>query len=413
LWRVFSAVVNVKGWHVARGRGGFPEDNGYYDDDDGQSGANGRFRGAGRADGRNDRTDSRPSRFGGGARRTVPLSDGFDDYDDDGDYPRSGALISYDETGDRLPAVVEDETGPVIIAGDGVSMGDPFIKRRERPLSMRLTIIGLITCILVTGMFAVAPLGANASSSISSFQAISGAVVLKKDEAFFWYTAGWNDTPETIAQKFGVQVGGIYELNNLLAGQEISVGIAYKIPVDKSYGKDYRPLSFVAPASNGSTTFGNSPWTSIAGDPPPGSEVVCAPNGNGNPMGYNLISPNWNSYWVRGFTWYHNGVDLSTTAGNPIHAAQAGQVIWAGWDVGGLGYSVKINHCNHVSTVYGHMMKLEVTVGQIVLRGDVVGLEGSTGWSTGPHLHYMVEWNNQPVDPMAYYGYNTYSITHG
>jgi murein DD-endopeptidase MepM/ murein hydrolase activator NlpD len=390
-----------KGWHVARGRGGFPEDNGNYDGDYGDEGW--------RDDSREDRADGR--RFGGRGRHTVPLADGYDDYGDG--YEHGGALISYDEMGNRLPATIQDDTGPVIISGGGVSMGEPFIKRRERPLSMRLTIFALMACILVTGLFAITPLGANASNSITSFQAISGAIVLNKEPAYFWYTVTWGDTIESIATKFGVEVGGIYEMNNLLAGQEISVGIAYKIPQDKTYGKDYRPLSFVGGGSaSGTTTFGNSPWTSIAGDPAPGSEVVCAPNGNGNPAGYQLHSPNWGAYWVRGFTWYHNGVDLAANEGNPIHAAQSGQVIWAGWDVGGLGWSVKVNHCNHVSTVYGHMMKLEVTVGQTVLAGDVVGLEGSTGWSTGPHLHYMVEWNNQPVDPMPYYGYNTYNITH-
>ncbi len=103
---------------------------------------------------------------------------------------------------------------------------------------------------------------------------------------------------------------------------------------------------------------------------------------------------------------------IAAAKGNPIHAAQAGQVIWAGWDVGGLGRSVKINHCNHVSTVYGHMDKLVVKAGDLVLQGDPVGLEGSTGWSTGPHLHFMVEVDNVPVDPMSYYNYNTNTITH-
>ena len=397
---------------MARGHGGYSGDNGYDDGgydtgydtgyDSGYDGGNGRFQGGNRG------YDRRGS--GGEPRRTIPLAPGYDnEYDD---YPRSSALAPYGETGDRLPALAQDETGPVIIAGDGVSMGEPFIKRRERPLTMRLTIIGLIACIMVTGMFAVTPLGASASTSISSFQAISGSIILQKTPAFFWYTAVWGDTPESIAKKFGVQVGGIYQMNNLLAGQEISIGIAYKIPQDPSYGKDYRPLSFVPTGGSGSTTFGNSPWTSIAGDPAPGDEVLCGPDGNGNPMGYSLRSPNWNSYWVRGFTWFHNGVDMAAARGNPIHAAQSGQVIWAGWDVGGLGWSVKINHCHHVSTVYGHMDKLLVKVGDTVLQGDEIGLEGSTGWSTGPHLHYMVEWNNEPVDPMAYYGYNNYTITH-
>lgn len=399
--------MSRKRWHVGRGRGDFPQGGSYNEDFGNEQHSR---RGGGR--------DSQP--YGGRARRTIPLSHMYDDdgYDIghdsvyDAAYDRRGALTPYPDADGRYPAVVQDETGPVIIAGDGVSRGDPFIKRRERPLSMRLTVVGLIACILVTGIFAITPLGASASNSISSFQAISGSIVLNKDPAFFWYTAVWGDTPESIAKKFGVEVGGIYELNNLLAGQEISVGIAYKIPQDPTYGKDYRPLSFVPSGGDGTTTFGNSPWTSIAGDPAPGSEVVCGPNGNGNPMGYKLHSPNWNSYWVRGFTWYHNGVDMAANEGNPIHAAQSGEVIWAGWDVGGLGWSVKINHCDHVSTVYGHMMKLLVKTGDTVLVGDTIGLEGSTGWSTGPHLHFMVEWNNSPVDPMAYYGYNNYAITH-
>ncbi|HLJ81714.1 MAG TPA: M23 family metallopeptidase, partial [Ktedonobacterales bacterium] len=124
-----------------------------------------------------------------------------------------------------------------------------------------------------------------------------------------------------------------------------------------------------------------------------------------------LVPPNPGAVWIRGFTWFHNGVDLAATDGNPIHAAQAGEVIWAGWDVGGLGWSVKINNCNGISTVYGHMQKLLVKVHDLVGPGAVVGLEGSTGWSTGPHLHFMVEVNNVPVDPMAYYGYSTGAIT--
>ncbi len=311
----------------------------------------------------------------------------------------------------NLPALAQGaEAGPVIIAGTGVSMGNPFIKRRERPLTLRLAVLTLMVCILVTGLFAVTPLGSNADSGMSSFQALAGAVVWQKDPSFHWYWAKWGDTVESIANTFNVQVGGIYEMNGLLAGQEITVGKAYKIPDDPLYGKDYRPPSLVVSSGvNGATTFGTSPWTSIAGNPP--AEAICGPNGNGDPASYQLQAPNKGAYWVRGFSWFHNGVDLANPAGHPIQAAQSGEVIWAGWDVGGLGYSVKINHCNGVSTVYGHMEQLLVKVGQNVEVGDTVGLEGSTGWSTGPHLHFMVEWYNNPVDPMAYFGWNNATIS--
>ena len=299
----------------------------------------------------------------------------------------------------------------LIVPGDGVPMGNPFIKRRERPLTMRLTALSLMVAILVTGIFAITPMGSNASSQISAFQAIAGSMVLQKSASYFLYTARTGDDVETVAKHFGVQIGGIYELNGLLAGQELVIGTAYKIPNDPNYGADYRPLTYVITSSSGGgNVFGSNWWNSVSGTPDP--ESPCAPDGHGNPLSYKLHSPNWGSYWVRGFSWFHNGDDLATKAGNPIHAAQSGQVVWAGYDAtNGLGWSVKINNCNHISTLYGHMQKLLVKTGDFVLMGDPVGLEGSTGWSTGPHLHFMVEWDNNPVDPYPYFA-STYAMTH-
>ena len=106
-------------------------------------------------------------------------------------------------------------------------------------------------------------------------------------------------------------------------------------------------------------------------------------------------------------------MDLSGPLGNPIYAAQAGQVIWAGWDgTNGFGWSVVINHCNHLSTLYGHMEKIVVSARQNVKAGQVVGYEGATGWATGPHLHFSVLVDNQFVDPMPYFNYSVCAITH-
>lgn len=329
---------------------------------------------------------------------------GYDGAPPGGDDGAGRDLMALDDLDANLPALLDDESAlvPVVIPGSGVSYGNPFIKRRERPLTMRLAITALVACIVVTGLFTVTPLGTKADGGISSFQAVAGSVVWHAQPSFHWYVAQWGDTVESIAAKFHVQIGGIYELNNMLAGQEIAVGKAYKIPDDPYYGADYRPDSYiVSGGANGATTYGSSPWTSLAGATVPGQP--CAPDGHGTPLAYQLVSPNPGSAWVRGFTWYHNGVDIAAPEGNPIHAAQAGEVIWAGWDVGGLGWSVKINSCNGIATVYGHMEKLLVKVHDMVGPGVTVGLEGSTGWSTGPHLHFMVEWNNTPVDPTAYF----------
>jgi murein DD-endopeptidase MepM/ murein hydrolase activator NlpD len=211
-----------------------------------------------------------------------------------------------------------------------------------------------------------------------------------------------------VAQAFHVSIGGIYELNHLQSGDELLIGRQYMIPLDPTYGASYLPPSMLGVSANyGNVRFGPNWWDSIAGAPPAGSQ--CAPNGGADELGYQLKAPNWGARWVRGFivygTWvYHTGVDLAAPQGNVIHAAQAGQVIWAGYDAtNGLGWSVKIDHCNHVSTVYGHMLRILVQAGDFVDVGSPIGLEGSTGNSTGPHLHFMVEWNNLWVDPMLFY----------
>ena len=92
------------------------------------------------------------------------------------------------------------------------------------------------------------------------------------------------------------------------------------------------------------------------------------------------------------FTSYHNGLDIAISAGTSIHAADAGRVIWSGWRTDGLGYCVMIDHLDGYTTVYGHMIRQpSVYVGQYVDRGQVIGYVGSTGHSTGPHVHFMVK----------------------
>ena len=94
----------------------------------------------------------------------------------------------------------------------------------------------------------------------------------------------------------------------------------------------------------------------------------------------------------------HNGVDYGAPIGTPIWASKTGTVIFAGWK-GGYGNTVVIHHAGGVSTLYAHMSKLTVEDGSYVTQGEVIGLVGSTGWSTGPHLHFEVRRNGDPADP--------------
>ena len=100
---------------------------------------------------------------------------------------------------------------------------------------------------------------------------------------------------------------------------------------------------------------------------------------------------------------YHNAVDLAAPAYTPLLAADGGTVEYAGWCDCGLGYYVKIDHGNGFKTLYGHMAEQPwVTAGQAVAKGDVIGPVGSTGISTGPHTHFIVNVNGVDQDPLAY-----------
>jgi murein DD-endopeptidase MepM/ murein hydrolase activator NlpD len=97
----------------------------------------------------------------------------------------------------------------------------------------------------------------------------------------------------------------------------------------------------------------------------------------------------------------HTGIDFRASTGTPVRAAGAGKVVYAGWR-GGYGNTVIIDHGNSLATLYGHLSSISVGVGQTVSRGQVIARAGSTGLSTGPHLHFEVRANGVPVNPMAY-----------
>ena len=95
------------------------------------------------------------------------------------------------------------------------------------------------------------------------------------------------------------------------------------------------------------------------------------------------------------------GVDIAAEIGTPIVATADGVVTAAGWN-GGYGNMVDVDHGGGIVTRYGHASAVAVTVGQQVRRGQTIAYVGSTGRSTGPHLHYEVRVNGQPVNPAGY-----------
>jgi murein DD-endopeptidase MepM/ murein hydrolase activator NlpD len=97
----------------------------------------------------------------------------------------------------------------------------------------------------------------------------------------------------------------------------------------------------------------------------------------------------------------HTGIDFRGEMGEPIHVTAAGTVTMAGWS-GGYGNMVEVNHGNGLATRYGHLSKIDVTVGQSVRMGQVIGRLGSTGRSTGPHVHYETRVDGEAVNPAKF-----------
>jgi murein DD-endopeptidase MepM/ murein hydrolase activator NlpD len=116
------------------------------------------------------------------------------------------------------------------------------------------------------------------------------------------------------------------------------------------------------------------------------------------PTGSTLVS-GWYFHDPRNPT--HIGLDYKCHMGDPLYAADNGVVTIAGWN-GGYGILVEVSHGNGFTTRYGHFSQLVVGAGQVVHQGDLLGYCGSTGWSTGPHLHFEIRKNGVPQDPMAY-----------
>ncbi len=104
-----------------------------------------------------------------------------------------------------------------------------------------------------------------------------------------------------------------------------------------------------------------------------------------------------------GWRWgrMHEGIDIGVPYGTPIHAAAAGTVIYCGWEEG-YGNLVVIDHGGNLATAYGHQSSIAVSCGESVAQGQVIGYVGCTGHCTGPHLHFEVRIDGNPVDPLGY-----------
>jgi len=186
------------------------------------------------------------------------------------------------------------------------------------------------------------------------------------------------DNLAKIATKFKANISKIIEFNKLADQSDINVGDVLIIPEGQPY---YPPIQ---PTQLGS-------FRQIFQEP------AAEPLGEGK-----MLWPNGCRRITQYFSWHHTGVDIACQAGTSIKAADDGKVFLVEYKNTGYGHSVRIDHGAGKTTVYGHMTTIFVTVGETVKRGQVIGLEGSTGHSTGPHLHFEVRFNGKVYNPLNY-----------
>lgn len=187
------------------------------------------------------------------------------------------------------------------------------------------------------------------------------------------------DTLSSIAKKYDVPAQSIADFNYILDISKLALGSELVVP-----GANV-PQPVIIPAIPSQFT----PLTTVD---------------TGASKGW-CIWPTTTRIITQYFSWYHNGIDIATPWGSsmpPLFACAGGVVTRAGWDPWGLGLHVQIDHGNGYSTVYGHMSKINVEYGQRVSQGEVIGTMGSTGRSTGPHVHFTLKLNGVPQNPLNY-----------
>lgn len=160
------------------------------------------------------------------------------------------------------------------------------------------------------------------------------------------------------------------------------------------------------------TTTGKQEWICSDGTNPTPAPNPAPPPGNSGdlwmwptvkPSSEHITGTYTSMYTSGGKTYQHRAVDIGIPIGNKVLAPHAGKIVIAGWDNSGYGNLVKIVFGNF-SILLGHLSQVNVKVGEMVNAGDVVGLSGSTGNSTGPHIHFEVREGSGVIDPMQFFG---------
>jgi murein DD-endopeptidase MepM/ murein hydrolase activator NlpD len=201
-----------------------------------------------------------------------------------------------------------------------------------------------------------------------------------------------DDTIASIAAEYDVEPATLYnEWNGLEEEDPIHEGQMLIVPGGKGEEVAWTPPQ-PEYATSGSAQYSYGVCSGATFTGPGANGWFILPTGSSRVSG-------WYFHDVRNPT--HIGLDYACNRGDPIYAADNGVVTIAGWN-GGYGILVEINHGNGFVTRYGHFTDIVVGCGQPLYQGQLLGYCGSTGWSSGPHLHFETRYNGIPQDPQAY-----------
>ncbi len=269
----------------------------------------------------------------------------------------------------------------------------------------------------------------GAQAAIVSYNPYSSAlgtvISAKPRDKVVDYTVEGGDTLESVSKKFGVSVDSIKWATNLksetikpkdvLKIPPVS-GVVYKVQVGdniytiaKKFSSDAQkiinfPFNDFADSNNFTLTPGQT-LVVPDGIPPEEKPFVAAPLFAQVQVGVkgtsNFIWPT-SGVITQYPVWYHMALDIANNSSPPILASDAGTVVFAGWTSDGYGLNVIIDHNNGYRTLYAHMSKIEVSVGQAVSQGQEIGIMGSTGRSTGIHVHFEIRSGRTLLNPLDF-----------
>ncbi|MEW6610199.1 MAG: M23 family metallopeptidase [Patescibacteria group bacterium] len=284
---------------------------------------------------------------------------------------------SLDEEGEDMPIVFSREIGSLLRPNPTETL------RGSRPRDSIITYTVQLNDTIsgIAYRFALSSrtiLWANSLSSTSVIRPGETLRIPQVDGVIHAIKRG--DTLKAIATKYRSSVEKIIALNNLSPDAKLEPGALLTVP-------DGRPPSVSMPVQ-----------TRIASRPAPRSAGGARVSGGG------LLWPTIGRTITQYFSWRHSGIDIDGTLSSPIYAAESGtvEIAQGGWN-GGYGNVIVISHGKSTKTRYGHLSRIYVRPGEQVQRGQIIGMMGSTGRSTGSHLHFEILINGIRKNPLSYF----------